>query len=221
MPFKLDGGEFQSNFDKIQKGDTGSTTNEEKKEVPKEEPKEERKAEKKETKKVPEKTKLPPAKVKRGKMWDISGYENDTIEFKEDEVDISTFFMVTSCDKTNIIIHGKFNNIAVTGCKNCNIVIDNCIASVEIIKGVDVKLQVNHKAPQVIVDRSQKTGIYLNDESKDIKINTTCSQTTFIHFPTKEKDFNGNDEASVPIPETYTTVIKNDKLVTEPLDLAD
>lgn len=154
-------------------------------------------------------------------MWDISFYENETLEFKEDEIDKGTFFMLTSCTNTNIIVHGKFNNIAVTNCKNCAIVIDSVIASVEIIKGDDVKLQVNEKCPQVIVDRSNKTKLYLNDNSKDMKINTTGSVSTFIYFPTKEKDKDGNDEAALGIPETYVTKIVNDELVTEPLDLTE
>lgn len=222
MPFKFDGGNFKENFENILSQESGSAgeTKAAPQETPKETPKEEKKEEKKAIK-AKEVKKMAPAKVKRGKMWDISFYENETIEFQANEIDIATFFMVTSCTNTNIIIHGKFNNIAVTNCKNCALVIDTVIASVEIIKCDEVKLQVNEKLPQVMIDRSNKTGLYLNDESKGLKINTTCSNTTFVHFPIAEPDMNGNDEASVPIPETYVTQIKNDKLVTVPLDLAD
>jgi adenylyl cyclase-associated protein len=220
MPFAHNGGDFKTNLEAILKEGSGSAP------APAEEKKEEKKEPKKEekkpaAKKPAEKKKLPPSKVKRGKMWDISGYEKETIEFKEDEVEKGNFFMITSCTDTPIIIHGIFNNMSVTSCKNCAVVIDSVIASVEIIKGDNVKLQVNEKAPQVIIDRSNKTGLYLNDNSKDLKINTTCSSTTFVHFPTKEVDSNGNDEASVPIPETYVSVIKDDQIITEPLDLAD
>ena len=93
------------------------------------------------------------------------------------------------------------------------------ISSIEIIKGDGVKVQIKERAPQVIVDRSNKTVLYLNEESKDLKVNTTCSTSTFIHFPTKEKDAEGNDEASLGIPETYVTTIKDDKLHTEVFDI--
>lgn len=105
--------------------------------------------------------KLPPTKVKRGKMWDISGFEGETIEFQEKEVDMSTSFTITSCTDTTVIIHGKFNNASVTTCKNWAIIVENVIASVEIIKSNDVKLQVLHKCKQAIVDRSVKTGMKL------------------------------------------------------------
>jgi hypothetical protein len=219
MPFKMDGGNFKDVFEQIHKGES---TTEPTNSAPKEEVKQEKPtAKEKEKSKPAEKKKSPPSKVKRGKMWDISCYEDETLEFNEGDVDLSTFFMVTNCVKTNIIIHGKFNNIAATNCKNCAIIIDNVIASVEIIKGDEVKLQVNERAPQVTVDRSNKTGIYLNDKSKDIKVSSTTSTATYLHFPTLEKDINMNDEASMPIPETYITVIKNDKLITTPLDLTD
>lgn len=222
MPFKLDGTDFKDNFTQIHAGGTTSAQNTEtKKEEKKEEKHEEKKVEKKEAKKPADKPKNPPTKVKRGKMWDISFYENETIEFKAEEIENGNFFMVTSCVNTNFIIHGKFNNISLTGCKNCAVVVDNVIASVEIIKGDGIKVQVNEMAPQVIVDRSNKTGIYLNDKSKDLKINTTCSTSTFIYFPLKEADRDGNDDAALGIPETYVTTIKNDQLVTEPLDMTE
>ena len=61
--------------------------------------------------------------------------------------------------------------------------------------------------------------IFLNDESKDIKVNTTGCTSTFIYFPTKEEDELGNFEASLGIPETYTSRIVDGKLITAPLDL--
>lgn len=135
MPFKFDGGSFKENFEKILSQENGTTaeTTAKPQETPKEDPKEEKKEEKKASK-AKEVKKNAPAKVKRGKMWDISFYENETIEFQENEIDIATFFMITSCTNTNIIIHGKFNNIAATNCKNCALIIDTVIASVEIIK---------------------------------------------------------------------------------------
>ena len=68
---------------------------------------------------------------------------------------------ITSCTDTTVIIHGKFNNASVTTCKNLAIIVENVIASVEIIKSNDVKLQVLHKCKQAIVDRSVKTGMKL------------------------------------------------------------
>jgi adenylyl cyclase-associated protein len=216
MPFLSTGGSFLENFEENLKGNGGKSAQEEVKK-PNQEPKKEVK---KEQEKIVKK-KSPPSKVQRGKMWDISNYENETLEFGEKEIDLSTFFMITNWVKTNIIIKGKFNNVSMTNCKDCALVVDTVIASVEIIKGDEVKLQVNEKAPQVTIDRSNKTGIYLNDNSKDIKVNTTTSTVTYLHFPIKEPDINGNDEASVPIPETYVTTIKGDKVVTVPLDLTD
>jgi hypothetical protein len=152
-------------------------------------------------------------------MWDISFYEDETIEFQESEIEIGILFMVTSCKNTNFIIHGKFYNFSMTGCTNCAVIIDNVIASVEIIKGDGIKLQLNEKVPQVIIDRCNKTGLYLNDKSKDLKINTSNSASTFIYFPLEEADRDGNDEASLGIPETYVTTIENNQLVTKPLDI--
>ena len=125
------------------------------------------------------------------------------------------------CEKTNIIVPGKFNNMSVSNWVNCAIVVDSVISSVEIINGKEIKVQVNESCKQVIVDRSQKTGLYLSESAKDLKVNTTCSSTTFIHFPALEKDENENDERSLPVCESFVTKIVGDSLVTEPMDLAD
>lgn len=218
LPINTNGGDFKTNFNKLQECGSSPAPEEEKKEVKKEEKKE---TVKPKAKKPAGRPKPQPAKEKRGKVWDISFYENETIEFKEEELEKSESIVVTSCTNTNFIINGKFNNISLTNCKNCAVVVDIVIASVEIVKGDGVKVQVNERAPQIIVDRSNKTGIYLNDKSKDLKVNTTCSNGTFIHFPIKEVDAEGNDEASLGIPETYVTTIKEEKLVTEVLDLTE
>lgn len=217
MPFLSTGGSFIEHFETNLKHAGDKPVQEEAKK-PTEAPKKE------DSKTKPakeEKKKSPPSKVQRGKMWDVSNYENETLEFGEKDIDLSTFFMITNCVKSNFIIKGKFNNVSMTNCKNCALIIDTVIASVEIIKGDEVKLQVNEKAPQVIIDRSNKTGLYLNENSKDIKVNTTTSTSTYLHYPIKEPDINGNDETSAPIPETYVTTIKDDKLITVPLDLTD
>ena len=217
IPFKFDGTDFKDNFTTLQSGGAAASTAAPAKE---EAPKEEKKAAKPAAKpKTAPKRK--PEKTKRGKMWDILFYEGETLEFSGDDVSKDTSFMVTGCTKTNIIIKGKFNNITLTNCKNCAVVIDTCISSVEIIKGDDVKLQVNEKCSQVAVDRSIRTGLYLCESSKDVKVMTTCSTSTFLHFDTKEQDALGNDEASLGVPESYVTKIVNDKLVTEPVDLTD
>jgi len=49
----------------------------------------------------------------------------------------------------------------------------------------------------------------------NVKVNTTHCQNTGLNFPTEEPDELGNDQAALPVPETYCTTIKNGELVTE------
>lgn len=157
MPFKLDGGDFKTNFDNELKA--GEPTPAEEKKVETKEPTEKKVdtkkpvEEKKEVKAAaPAKRKMNPEKVLRGKMWDICYYENETLEFKEEDVKNDLSFMVTGCTKTNIIIHGKFNAITLTKCKGCALVVDSVIASISMIKCEDVNIQVNTKCQQLILD---------------------------------------------------------------------
>eukprot|EP00345_Euplotes_harpa_P016791 CAMPEP_0168338848 /NCGR_PEP_ID=MMETSP0213-20121227/13105_1 /TAXON_ID=151035 /ORGANISM="Euplotes harpa, Strain FSP1.4" /LENGTH=211 /DNA_ID=CAMNT_0008344757 /DNA_START=362 /DNA_END=994 /DNA_ORIENTATION=- len=139
MPFDLNGGDFKENYKTVSEGGPSTTADakpkeEEKKEAPKEVEKPKQSA------KPAAKPKNPPSKIKRGKAWDIAYYDKETIELNESEVDMSTAVMVTACTNSNVVIHGKLNNVSLTACKNCAVLVDSVISAVELIKCDGVKV---------------------------------------------------------------------------------
>lgn len=70
----------------------------------------------------------------------------------------------------------------------------------------------------MIVDKSEQTNLYISEEGKAIKVVTMNSKTTILNFTAKELDDNGNDTRSLPVIETWQTVIKDDRLVFTPFE---
>ena len=59
--------------------------------------------------------------------------------------------------------------------------------------------------------------MYLDKGAKNVKIHSTCSQQMVLHYPQE----NGTDEdewIDACIPETFVTVIKNDKIEIAPME---
>ncbi len=131
---------------------------------------------------------------------------------------MSLAFNINRSENSNFIINGKVKGMQIEGCKNCAIIVEEVVTAIELLNCEGVKLQIQKKTNQVIIDKSSKTTIYVSEEGKGIKVLTTNSNTTVLNFPALEEDDNGNDTRSIPVVETWTTVIKGDKLHFSPFE---
>jgi hypothetical protein len=68
-----------------------------------------------------------------------------------------------------------------------------------------------------MLENSSSINFYAFGLAKKAKFNTTCCQSVVIHFP-KEGHKEDDEWLDQPIAETFLTVIRNDKIVTEALE---
>jgi len=90
---------------------------------------------------------VPKEKVKilRWKIWEVSNYGNETIEFSGDEVQPGMTFNFFNCEKTKVIIVGKCKNLMLQRCKKMDIQIDEALSMMEVIKCEGVKVRIQKK----------------------------------------------------------------------------
>ena len=215
-PNDRQGGDFGENFKK-RAGSSGSSQ-------PAEEKKEEKKVTKAPAKKEAEKGSSKPKRKPQtnripGKSVEVAFYENETLQFSDQDVNINIAYNFLRSKSTNLVIKGKIKSIMAEGCENCAIVVDTVVTAIELINCKNVKVQVTDKTSQYILDKCDNTNLYLSEEGKKSKIITTNSKTTILNFPAVEEDENGNDERSIAVFESWQTTIKDDVLVSEPVDL--
>ena len=164
-----------------------------------------------------------PVKVLRFKTWEISNYGDETIEFPASEVNPGMTFNLFNCEKTKIIVHGKFKNMMLSRCKKVEIKMEEMISTLEVIKSETIKIYVEKKCPTVSVELSNEVKIVATQESKKyIQINTTASQSVSMDIPKNEGTFDPNNDEDdafkcLAVPEMYKSKVnEKDELNTEP-----
>ena len=165
----------------------------------------------------------PPVKVLRFKTWEISNYGAETLHFPAAEVNPGMTFNFFNCEKTKVVIEGKFKNAMLSRCKKMEIKMDECMSMMEILKSENIKMTVLKKCPMVSVELSNGVQIYTTAESKtNCSLSTTASQSVSFIYPKNEGTYDPNDEEDDDvktdvIPETYVSKLDaNDKLTVTP-----
>ena len=69
-----------------------------------------------------------PLKEKRGNKWVIENYTSETINFGEEELDNRTTFEFFNCNKVEVHLVGKCQNITLQSCKGTKIHVDKVIS---------------------------------------------------------------------------------------------
>lgn len=101
--------------------------------------------------------------------------------------------------------------------EKCKLQFDTTIVSVEVLNSKKITIYAKEQVPQVMLENSSSVNFYAFEQAKKAKINTTCCQSVVIHFP-KENPSEDDEWLDQPIAETFLTVIRGDKLSTEPLE---
>jgi len=95
-----------------------------------------------------------------------------------------------------------------------NIVLDNLVSSVDVIKCPNFALQVLGTLPTVLLDQVDGAQIYLSNESLNTEVfSSKCSGINVV-LPPKD-DADDADYLECPVPEQIRTYIKDGKLINE------
>jgi adenylyl cyclase-associated protein len=117
-----------------------------------------------------------PVKVLRFKTWEISNYGAETLFFPADEVNVGMTFNFFNCEKTKVVIEGKFKNAMLNKCKKMDIKMDEAMSMMEILRCEGIKLTVLRKCPAISIEISNGVQIFTTMESKtQCQLSTTAS----------------------------------------------
>ena len=153
-----------------------------------------------------------PTKVLKFKTWEICDYGADTIKFTADEVMPGMTFNLFNCEKTTVIIEGKCKNFMLSRCKHVKLQVYNVLSLGEIIKSERIKLYLQKYVPMISVELSHAVEIFLTNDTKNVQVKCTASQSVALTYPMLEGTYDPNDEEAddaitVPVPETWLAKI--------------
>ena len=164
-----------------------------------------------------------PVKVLRFKTWEISNYGAETLIFPAAEVNVGMTFNFFNCEKTKVIIEGKFKNGMLSKCKKMDIKMDEAMSMMEMLRCEGIKLTVIKKCPAISVELSNGVQVFTTFESKtQCQLSTTASQSVSYVYPKNAGTFNpdddeDDDQKTEIIPETYVSKLDaSDKLTILP-----
>ena len=90
-------------------------------------------------------------------------------------------------------------------------VVENVLASLDIVNCKSVQTQILGKSPTAIIDKTDGLQLFLSRECMDIEVFTAKSSEMNISIPGKTES---DDFVEIPVPEQLKSVIKSGKLET-------
>merc|ERR1712125_48512 len=105
--------------------------------------------------------------------------------------------------------------ITLDGSKKTGVVFDNAVSTVEVINCQSVQVQCTGKVPSMSIDKTSGCQLFVSKDNLDISIVTAKSDEMNVVIPASSPNA---DPTELPIPEQFTTVIKDNALVTTPLE---
>lgn len=153
----------------------------------------------------------PPKKELDGNKWLIENFDNPSAPIELD-VSLTQSILITRCKNTTIILRGKANAISIDNSPKLQLLVENLVSSVDVIKCSGFAVQITGALPTVLLDQVDGAQIYLSKESLGTEVFTSkCSGINVVLPPEDEED----DSRECPLPEQMRTVVKGGKLVSE------
>ncbi|KAI4730158.1 hypothetical protein E4T49_02071 [Aureobasidium sp. EXF-10728] len=152
-----------------------------------------------------------PKKELDGNKWIIENFEDADAPI-EVEVSVTQSILITKCKNATIRLIGKANAISIDNSPRTNLVIDDLISSVDVIKCPNFGLQVLGSLPTVMLDQVDGASIYLSKESLNTEIYTSKCASINVNLPPQTEQ---DDYKECPLPEQFRTYFKDGKLVSE------
>ncbi|KAF8820327.1 putative cyclase-associated protein [Cardiosporidium cionae] len=124
---------------------------------------------------------------------------------------------IQDCQDVTIHVCSKITFATISSCKNCSVIFDGVIASIEVINSVNLKIQIIRRIPSISIDKSSQIALFVSHEGKDVEITTSLSGEMNLNFPA------GADAAGewieVPIPQQFHHKLVNDRIKSRISDL--
>ncbi|KAI5238183.1 hypothetical protein E4T43_07593 [Aureobasidium subglaciale] len=152
-----------------------------------------------------------PKKELDGNKWIIENFEDADAPIEID-VSVTQSILITKCKNATIRLVGKANAISIDNCIRTNLVIDDLISSVDVIKCPNFGLQVLGSLPTVMLDQVDGASIYLSKDSLNTEIYTSKCASINVNLPPQTEQ---DDYKECPLPEQFRTFIKDGKLASE------
>jgi hypothetical protein len=135
--------------------------------------------------------------------------QKEPLEVVIDADNLKTGVFVGNCKGPNlaIVIKGKLKNLTISNCTDIAVVIDDCITTVEVIGCKKVAIQANSTAGSYVIDKCDRTTLYLPATSlADKVVCVSCMSTcTNVVCPgAKEED----DSIESAIPDQIQSTFK-------------
>lgn len=126
------------------------------------------------------------------------------------EEGVKTGVFVGNCKGPNLVIkiEGKCKNITINNCSDMAVVFDTCITTVEMIGSKKVQVQAAVAGGSYIVDKCDRTSLYLADSSlEDQVVVYTCQSTSTVVY---QSTADGEDQVEHGIPnQILSTFVKD------------
>ncbi|KAL0491555.1 adenylyl cyclase-associated protein CAP2 [Acrasis kona] len=148
-----------------------------------------------------------------GEKWVVEFQENqENIEITDTKTKQGVY--IYSCSNTLVTVKGKVNNVILDNCVKINVILDDAVASVEVVNSQRIAVQINGYVPTVNIDKTDGIQVYLSEQSN---VNFVYSKSSEMNILVPGEE----DTIELPVPEQFQTVFdpKSKKLVTSVLDL--
>ncbi len=122
---------------------------------------------------------------------------NESLEITETQTKQGVY--IFNCSNSNIIVKGKVNNVVIDQCVKTNLILDDAVASVEVVNSQRIQVQVNGYVPTMNVDKTDGISIYLGQRS-DVNIVYSKSSEMNVLVP------DGEESLELPIPEQFQAI---------------
>jgi len=85
---------------------------------------------------------------------------------------------IVSCVKSTFVVKGKFTRLVLNSCVGVNVVVDEVIATVELVRGKGIQLQVNKSVPQIAIDKCEGVTLFFQSAQswQSVEIVTSLSE---------------------------------------------
>jgi len=122
--------------------------------------------------------------------------------------DIKTGVFIGDCKGPGfaVIIEGRIKNLTVSNCTDVGVIVDNVVTTVEVINCKKTAVQAKEAAGSYIVDKSDRTTIYVPEASvKEKVVVVSCMSTsTNVMHPTPD----GEDTVENAVPDQIQSTFK-------------
>eukprot|EP01067_Filipodium_phascolosomae_P001999 Filipodium_phascolosomae@DN2255_c0_g1_i1.p1 len=128
------------------------------------------------------------------------------------QVSMKSSVKIEDCYNTRIAIPEKVNCVTIDKCADVALVLQDVIATVEVLNSSLVKIEVTGRVPSVVIDLSAGVSLRLSRESVELtQITTAKSSEVNVEFQSAEENI-----VELPIPEQFVSFVKDGKMITKP-----